>query len=394
MSYPQSSPVTACINSPGIYFATFTNLINGCTSTNAVTVTANSSVPSISVTPITSNGFTINCTDPKVIMTTSTSGTLAPIGYTWTPLATPFASVTPATGNYTTTVPGLYEAALHDGNFCTVTTTIYVSIDTLRPSPYAITNLSSNSFTINCNTSSLTATAMTNPVLPASNYSWTAPPNLVISSNTVSITYINITSSTTPTTYTALAMGTNGCIGRAPVKFYKDIYVPPYSAVFSPSAISCATPTIAMNPNNISGTTTPVSFTFTSPPPTTYSTSAPATFSVAGTYTMTYMNTLNGCISTTMTTVPLVSPCGVNEMHLNENLLLYPNPNNGTFIVEYQGGKNTELYLINAIGQVVYRKTIVEGKNSLRAEGLTGGIYFYKIIEDKAPVKTGKLIIE
>jgi gliding motility-associated-like protein len=237
-------------------------------------------------------------------MSINSSGTLAPTGYTWTNLSTSV-STSPANGGYTVCIPGQYEAAFHDGNFCTVTTTVTIYIDTIRPSPFSSTSLPSNSYTLTCYTPSLIATANTNPMLSSGQYSWTTPPNLILSSNTVTVSMVNVTSSTSPTSYTVLAMGANGCVGRAKVNFYKDVYMPPYTAVFTPTAITCSSQSVALSPNNISGTSTPVSYTFTSPPPTQTATTAGVLFSTPGTYTMTYQNAVNGCTAIASNSVPL-----------------------------------------------------------------------------------------
>lgn len=299
---PSGTPLLLCANAPGTYTATFVNLITGCTTSQTVSVSSTTVIPTITITPVTSNGFTINCTHPNVQMNINSSSTLAPTSYSWTNLSTSV-TTSPLSGGYTVTVPGQYVAGFKDGSGCVVTSTITIYIDTLRPSPLSITNLPSNSYTLNCFTPSLVATAITNPMLPASSYSWTTPPNLIVFTNTVLVTLSNITSSTSPTTYTVMAMNANGCVGKSKVNFYKDVYLPPYSIVFTPSAITCSSPSVALT--GVSSATTPVSYTFTSPPPTLSATTAGVLFGTNGTYTMTYMNLLNGCTGSTTNIVPL-----------------------------------------------------------------------------------------
>jgi gliding motility-associated-like protein len=299
------TPLLICANAPGTYTAQFCNVINGCCSSETVAVTANTIIPTITVSAVSANGFTINCTNPCVQMVTSSNSTIAPQTYSWTNLTTSVTTM-PSNGGFTTCIPGQFVASFKDGNSCTVSNTITVYIDTLRPSPTATTNLPSGSFTLNCNPNScLVATAVTNPMLPASNYSWTVPPNLTMFTPTVNICLANITSSTSPTSYTVIAMGMNGCIGKQKLNFYKDVYVPPYSIVFTPTAITCSKPCIALTGNNVSGTTTPVSYTFTAPPPTATATTAGALMCSAGTYTMNWTNLLNGCTSQTTNIIAL-----------------------------------------------------------------------------------------
>src|SRR5205814_1260702 len=93
------TPVIMCANAPGVYVATFTNTINGCTGSQTVSVTSNTSVPTISVTSVL-GGFIINCTKPCLPMNINSSGTLAPTTYTWTNLTTSVSTM-PFNGGYT-----------------------------------------------------------------------------------------------------------------------------------------------------------------------------------------------------------------------------------------------------------------------------------------------------
>jgi gliding motility-associated-like protein len=235
-------------------------------------------------------------------MNITSSATLAPKSYTWINVGPPSSTVTPASGGYTVTTPGQYIAIFTDGNFCAVSQTINVMRDTLRPLVNGLSNLPSNSYTLNCFNPTAILTATTSPMLPPSSYSWTTPPNATVSQPTISVSLANIT--TSPTNYTVLATGANGCVGRQKIQIYKDITVPPYTAVFTPSAITCANPCVAFSPG-ASTSTVPVTFTFTSPAPTTTATTSGALFCNPGTYTMTYMSLVTGCQASTVTTVPL-----------------------------------------------------------------------------------------
>lgn len=299
VSGPSATPLLLSAGAPGTYTVVFTNVANGCSSSQTVAVIANTTVPTMSVNS--PNGFTITCSQPTLGMNIQASPGPAPKTYTWINVSSS-ASVTPVTGGYTVTTPGQYIAFYRDGNNCTVSNTITVMIDTLRPSPMSITNMPSNGYTLTCTNPVLTATAITNPMLPITNYSWTTPPNLTVSQNTVTLGLSNFAGTQTLTTYTVMATAANGCVGKAKVNFIKDTYVPPYTAVFTPSAITCANSCVALSPG-ASTSTIPVTYTFTSPAPTMTANSAGALFCNPGTYTMTYQSTLNGCTATTTTLV-------------------------------------------------------------------------------------------
>jgi len=308
---PSGGTVVLCAGTPGLYAITFTNMVTGCTTTQTVSVTSNTSVPTMTINSVL-GGFVLNCTKPCLPLSVSTSGTVAPKTYVWTNLQTS-TSNTVANGSYTvctaTNGPGQYACAFTDAFGCTISQTITITIDTLKPTPSStatINSLSPNSYTLTCFTPSIVVTGVSTPMYPASNYSWTIPPNLIQSNQTATVSMINVTSSVTATNYTVLAMNpANGCVGRKLVKFYKDIFVPPYTAVYTPSAITCANPCVAFSPNSTSSSTIPVTYTFTSPPPTQTATTAGALMCVPGPYSMTYMNALNGCTAQATNTVQL-----------------------------------------------------------------------------------------
>ncbi|MBK7669183.1 MAG: gliding motility-associated C-terminal domain-containing protein [Sphingobacteriaceae bacterium] len=312
---PSGGTVVLCAGTPGTYAMTFTNMVTGCTTTQTVAVTSNSTIPTLTVTSVL-GGFQINCTKPCLPLNINSSVIVGPTTYTWTNLTTSV-STFPPTGGYTVcgttgaNAPGQYVASVTDGFGCTVSQTITISIDTLKPAPTSTATLSSlapDSYTINCFTPSVVVTGITNPMYPASNYSWTVPPNLIQSNQTATVSMVNVTATMpSSTNYTVLAMNpANGCVGRKLVRFYKDITVAPYTVVFTPTAITCANPCVAFSPNNTApSNTTPITYTFTSPPPTQTATTLGALMCIPGPYTMTYQNAINGCTNVASTTVQL-----------------------------------------------------------------------------------------
>ena len=79
-----------------------------------------------------------------------------------------------------------------------------------------------------------------------------------------------------------------------------------------------------------------------------------------------------------------------------ENVLVYPNPNNGSFSIAYtfeQGGNEFVLY--DLVGKEVTHLILEnnEGVKEFTNTGLTNGIYFYKVQNGKNIVFTGKLVI-
>ncbi|MBL4592557.1 MAG: M4 family metallopeptidase [Flavobacteriales bacterium] len=79
-------------------------------------------------------------------------------------------------------------------------------------------------------------------------------------------------------------------------------------------------------------------------------------------------------------------PVGVNENNLIEEFVVYPNPNNGIFLVQLVSNKNQEIKLevYNVLGSVVVakNKAIVKGLNQIDVDinEQANGIYFVKLI--------------
>ena len=66
---------------------------------------------------------------------------------------------------------------------------------------------------------------------------------------------------------------------------------------------------------------------------------------------------------------------GVNDflIHSVDELKVYPNPNNGYFIVEVE--KETQIVIINILGEVILSKELNSGKNEIDLMGRSKGIY-------------------
>ncbi len=94
-------------------------------------------------------------------------------------------------------------------------------------------------------------------------------------------------------------------------------------------------------------------------------------------YTVTGVN-LNGCAKTEVFTQN-VNPCAsINQLNsFNNQLLIYPNPNNGEFTIDTLS--ETDITIINAIGQVIKQQHLSEGKNTIDLNEQAKGIYFLKL---------------
>jgi len=78
----------------------------------------------------------------------------------------------------------------------------------------------------------------------------------------------------------------------------------------------------------------------------------------------------------------------------NTGVSVYPNPSTGTFTVNVDTYDNTSLQVLNLLGTVVYEGKLSNNRTTIDLTGVAKGIYFYKVADKNAVVKSGKLVIE
>ncbi len=363
---------------------------------------------------------TINATASSTVICPGGAVTLSVTGgnnYTWTPgnLSGNMITVNP-------TIPTLYNVVGDNTFGCIGSAQQVVVVGT--PPTIALT---ANDYTI-CNGSSTTLSAT-----GANNFAWTNGPstgNYVVTPNanttytvigtdtnnpcsstsTVQITVVtpvltisgntticngestNLTASGV-TSYTWSHLGTSGAVTNvAPtsntsytmngVETVNNVNCPisgVISVVVNPKPTVTAVPTrTAMCPKETN--------TLTAGGASSYSWANTTTVTPAN--TISFTSTTAGLVIYTLTgvsaqgceasiTVPInVSACtGINELDNNKQLSIYPNPNNGEFIINAE--KEMTLSLVNELGQVV-KKLDVNSKNNYQVSvsNLPNGIYF------------------
>ncbi|MBX3165294.1 MAG: T9SS type A sorting domain-containing protein, partial [Bacteroidetes bacterium] len=96
----------------------------------------------------------------------------------------------------------------------------------------------------------------------------------------------------------------------------------------------------------------------------------------------------NGCENSAAVTVFVDECLGVGELKIkNEELKIYPNPNNGVFTIETQ--ENTHIVVMNLIGQIIYEQNTTSSKTKISLKEIDNGIYFIK-----AGNRIGKIVKE
>ena len=100
----------------------------------------------------------------------------------------------------------------------------------------------------------------------------------------------------------------------------------------------------------------------------------------------------NSPIITNTTINNFVIDLSVNEANLNANVLVYPNPTNGSFDIETSSIESKNLQILDITGNIVFEKTIDGLKNTINTSNLANGIYTLKISGSNC-IATKKLVI-
>jgi len=123
---------------------------------------------------------------------------------------------------------------------------------------------------------------------------------------------------------------------------------------------------------------------------------------VAGLWVMpdsitTYILEQTICGYTTYDTVTVtVLPTSINELFKENNLKIFPNPNNGTFTIEYNlSHENYVLEIVDVMGKVVYQERFnTNNQQEIKLSTLNIGIYFVRIMNEFSIYSTKVNIIK
>jgi hypothetical protein len=325
---------------------------NGCVFTNDTVAVQINSLPQVSTLAST----TITCAGSPVTLTAvPVSGGLAPLSYTWHPGGTaPSATVTTITPSATTaTAVKKWFMTVQDANGCVFTN------DTVAVQINALPTIIVNSPTI-CIGATTTLTAN-----GATSYTW----------NTTETT-ISITPSPTVTSnYTVTGTDGNNCSN---------------TAIATVTVNSLPTLTITASTNTIcAGSTT----TLTASGATSYTWSTTeTTASISPSPTVTTQYTVTGtdgnnCMNNDTLSI-IVQNCttGIDKLSNNvDQITVYPNPNNGTFVITTT--ENTKTILITDIlGNELLSINPNGTTTSVNLTAQPNGIYFVKVISNGTPI--------
>lgn len=280
-------------------------------------------------------GSSINLSaSPTVISGSST------LTYSWFP-STGLSSTTGHTVQANPSVTTTYSVLLTLGS-CTNVASVIVTVQSL---PQISASASSSvicigeSSTLTVSGSALVYLLGTNPVLGG----------------------VSVVSPTTTTNYLITGIALNSCTNSIQIPIV--VNQGPSINVLSTNSVICAGET---NSLMVTGTGTNYSVN---------AVASSANFTVSPLTTSNYTITTsgsNGCISSSVFTQSVSLCTAVEKQNLNENILIYPNPNNGDFILRSKRGESA--FIFNELGQLT-KSVYLEPEREYKITGLDSGIY-------------------
>lgn len=303
------------------------------------------------------NSATI-CAGKCATLTASPSGGTSPYNYVWNP-----AGQTTQTIVVCPTFSTTYTVTVMDATSSTATATASV---TVNPSPVA--NAGSDATLCSCGTMQFSGSG-------GGTYAWSGPNSFSASSQNPTI--VCITTLYTGT-YTLVITNANGCTGSDNVTLtVKQTPAAPTAGSNSP-----------VNPgNNLSLTASTVSgatYNWSGPNSFTSSSQNPVIVAVstvyAGCYSVTA--TVNGCTSPAGITCVTVGPTAVQEINPQSEIIISPNPNNGTFVIKSET-KQSQIEIYNVYGEKIISMSPsgggAGGGITINLSDQPSGIYFLQL---------------
>ena len=110
--------------------------------------------------------------------------------------------------------------------------------------------------------------------------------------------------------------------------------------------------------------------------------------------TTTYVlqQTICGTVNYDTVTVTVVAPMNIKKLN-NVDFEIFPNPNNGKFVVSQYSNLNTQIFVTNILGEVIFATQSTSDKTEIDLSKQAKGIYFVTV-HSQNKVESKKIIIE
>lgn len=330
------------------YVVALTNLY-GCTDYDTVTI----NVVPLPGPQIQSSGPLGFCQGDSVTLT-AIDTTNAGATFTW--------STTDTTQSITVNTAGVYSVIITDTNTCQSQSQVTVAV-------YGLPTIIAGNDTGFCQSSSIMICAN-----GGINYAWA--PSFGVSDTTIACPTFGPTSSTT---YTVTGTDANGCASTDSVTL--SLYPLP------------SVPVISQNVQILTSTSASSYQWYYNSNPIPGATGQSYTPTANGTYYVVVTDS-NGCSAFSSTYS--MADVGVTEVISDGGMMMYPNPNNGTFfIVTDLNHQAASLEVISMTGQVVYSEQL-KADGLIRKElnaGVEDGSYLVRITHADGKIKIGRVVI-
>jgi gliding motility-associated-like protein len=276
-----TNSVTIASGVAGNYSLTLVDQVNGCSTSTTVAVSQNTNAPAVDATVT----GVLTCATNTVSLSTSVGS----MNYTWT---APAGGALTQINSQTTTASssaGNYSLTIVDPlNGCFSSTVIAVTENTLSPTIDASVT---GSITCATNTVSLSTN------IGSMNYTWTAPAGGVVTQVNSQATIASSSAGNYSLTITDPA---NGCSSSTVVAVSENTVAPFIDAIVT-GALTCSSLTATLS-TSAAG----MNYTWTAPVGgvlTQANNQTATAMSAAGNYSLTLQDPINGCVSSTVTTV-------------------------------------------------------------------------------------------
>ena len=276
--------------SVGTYTLLVTNTLNGCTHTTSVTVTADINIPTTAADP----AATLTCDITEITINATGSSSGPTFDYTWT--GPNPGSIVAGQGTLQPTVnaPGTYSLLLiNNANNCTATLSVLVPQDIVPP----VANAGPLS-TLNCVIPTLVLDGTASSTGANFTYQWTTADGVIVSgANGLSPT-VSMAGS-----YNLLVTNTsNGCTASSSVLVQEDANAP-IAGIANPATLTCLTLETVINA--LASSQGPsFQYSWTGPGIVSGDSTLQPTVDMPGVYTLSIVNTDNGCTDTQSISVP------------------------------------------------------------------------------------------
>jgi len=94
--------------------------------------------------------------------------------------------------------------------------------------------------------------------------------------------------------------------------------------------------------------------------------------------------------------INLNNALGINDIGLNNDFTIYPNPSSGIFILDNKGNRNakTTIRITTALGETVYQSMVSNEKSTIDLSCVAKGIYFVQITDEKKNAVNKKIVVQ